>query len=64
MKVKTKEESLPKFIKNFDLDIDQYVKREMQNSLVMSTGFDSSTNNKLQFQKAALLATAKQQQST
>ena len=47
-----------------DQDINQYVKREMQNSLVMSTGFDASANDRLSYQKAALLATAKQQQST
>lgn len=51
-------------LKNLDQDINQYVKREMQNSLVMSTGFDAASNNLVTYQKAALLATAKQQQST
>ena len=62
--MKMKDDALPKAEKKLDLDIDQYVKHEMQTSLVMSTGFDSTVNNKLQFQKAALLATVKQQQST
>lgn len=62
--MKTKEELALKYGKNLDKEIDQYVKAEMQNSLVMSTGFDSGSKNKLGFQKAALIATSKQLQST
>lgn len=54
----------PFMIGNLDKEIDQYVKREMQNSLVMSTGFNSGTVTNSNFQKQAMLASARVPQTT
>ena len=62
--MKSKDPNIAKNGHNLDIEIDQYVKREMENSLVMSTGFDTESVNKINFQKVAYLASAKQQQTT